>query len=236
VRPAAWTRDTGEALKGVPPQQPCVLPAPLTALPSWLVSGLALGAAASVVIAVVFALGERYIPAPDRNDRGDRRVGGAERQRAEIRALFRAADEPFFEQYEIRGTTVDFYFPDHDVAVTFDPRAYLRLADGPTYVVLCEYEMPAATLGRRLPFDIGVDAGARAAGSGPYGSRAGPRARADPVGDAFDVLGLGRDADTDDVQSAYREQVKELHPDQGGSEEEFKRLQEAYTTAKEYAS
>lgn len=219
-----------------------MFPAPPTALPSWLVSGLALGAAASVVIAVVFVLGERYIPAPDRSGRADRRVGGVERQRAEIRSLFRAADEPFFEDYEVRGATVAFYLPDRDVAITFDPRAYLRLADGPTYVVLCEHEMPATALGRRLPFDIGVAAGERATGAGRYGSHAGPRGgpraaaeRGDPVGDAFEFLGLGRDADANQVQSAYREQVKHLHPDQGGTEEEFKRLQEAYTTAKEYA-
>ena len=221
---------------------------PATSLPSWLVSGLLLGVAASVVVAVVFALGERYIPDPD-PDRNGRGVGGPGRQRAEIRAVFDAADEPFLEDYELGNTTVAFYLPDRDVAITFYPRAYLRLADGPTHVVLCEHEVPGAAIGRRLPFDLGVDARERRTGAGPRGGRAGPRSgprsgpggaaaaqRADPVGDAFEFLDLGRDADADEVQSAYREQVKELHPDQGGSEEEFKRLQEAYTTAKEYAS
>ena len=226
-----------------------MLPAVPTTLPPWLVSGLLLGVAASVVVAVVFALGERYIPDPERSGR---RVGGPGRQRAEIRAVLDAADEPFLEDYELGTTTVAFYLPDRDVAITFDPRAYLRLVDGPTHVVLCEHEVPGATIAHRLPFDLGVDARSRATGAGPRGGRSGPRGararagprgapgaapgRGDPVGDAFEFLELDRDADADEVQSAYRDQVKDLHPDQGGSEEEFKRLQEAYTTAKEYAS
>lgn len=227
-----------------------MLPAVQTGLPSWLVSGLLLGVAASVVVALVFVLGERYIPDPDRSGR---RVGGPGQQRAELRAIFDEADEPFLEDYQLGTTTVAFYLPDRDVAITFDPRAYLRLVDGPSHVVLCEHGVPGATIGRRLPFDLGVDTGRRATGAGPRDARTGPRAgRAgprggrtggdpgagagrDPVGDAFEFLGLSRDADADEVQSAYREQVKDLHPDQGGSEEEFKRLQEAYTTAKEYA-
>ncbi len=247
VRAERPSAAANESLKGLPTQHWGVLPAVSTGLPSWLVSGLLLGVAASVVVALVFALGERYIPDPDRSGR---RVGGPGRQRAEIRAVFDAADEPYLEDYELGTTTVAFYLPDRDVAITFDPRAYLRLADGPTHVVLCEHEVPGATIGRRLPFDLGVDASERAAGAGPRGGRrgrAGPRGgpggargatapRGDPVGDAFDFLDLDRDADADEVQTAYREQVKELHPDQGGSEEEFKRLQEAYSTAKEYAS
>lgn len=217
-----------------------VFPSPPTSLPSWLLSGLALGVVASVVVAAVFALGERYIPAPDRHGR---RIGGPGQQRIEIRAVFDAADEPYREDYEVGTTTVAFYLPDRDVAITFDPRAYLRLADGPVHVVLCEHGVPGATIGRRLPFDLGVDASGRGTDAGPYGSRAGqrgdPRAgteRVEPIDAAFEYLGLGRDADEEAVQSAYREQVKELHPDQGGSEAEFKRLQEAYTTAKAYAS
>ncbi|MFD1525853.1 hypothetical protein ACFR9S_05970, partial [Halolamina salina] len=69
-----------ESLKGLPTQRWGVLPAVSTGLPSWLVSGLLLGVAASVVVALVFALGERYIPDPDRSER---RVGGPGRQRAE---------------------------------------------------------------------------------------------------------------------------------------------------------
>ncbi len=250
----------GESLKRLPTVRGSVLPAVQTGLPSWLVSGLLLGVAASVVVAVVFVLGERYIPAPDRSGR---RVGGPGQQRAGLREIFDAADEPFLENYQLGTTTVAFYLPDRDVAITFDPRAYLRLTDGPTHVVLCEHGVPAATIGRRLPFDLGVGAGRRATGAGPRDARTGPRGgragargrragpggrftgargergdgrgHRDPVGDAFEFLGLSRDADADAVQSAYRERVKELHPDQGGSEAEFKRLQEAYNTAKEYA-
>ncbi|MFW5949455.1 MAG: J domain-containing protein [Halolamina sp.] len=247
-----------------------MLPGLPTPLPSWLVSGLALGVAASVVAAVVFALGERYVPDPEPTGH---RIDGIERQRADIRALFRAADEPFHEDYQLGTTTIAFYLPARDVAITFDPQAYLRLADGDSHVVLCEHEMPAGALLRRLPFDIGVDPGSvpggSAAGAGRgsrasrgargrwreagrrrgrgSGTRRGPGAGRGPGGtqwapgderidDAFDELGLSRDADADAVQSAYRQRVKELHPDQGGSEEAFKRLQRAYTTAKEHAS
>jgi DnaJ-domain-containing protein 1 len=195
-----------------------VFPTPPSALPSWLVSGLALGVAASVVVAVVFVLGERYAPAPDRSGP---RVDGAGRRRAEIRALFRSADERFVEDHSLGGVHVAFYLPERDVAITFDPRAYLRLADGGTRVLLCEPGMPAAALARRLPFDL------------PGATRRSPRG--DPVDAAFDVLDLGRDADEEEVRAAYRERVKERHPDQGGSEEAFTELQEAYTTAREHA-
>jgi ferredoxin len=44
----------------------------------------------------------------------------------------------------------------------------------------------------------------------------------------FDVLGLDRGADTDEVEHAYRERVKQAHPDQGGSAAEFRRVRDAY--------
>jgi ferredoxin len=44
----------------------------------------------------------------------------------------------------------------------------------------------------------------------------------------FDVLGLDRGADETEVERAYREQVKEAHPDQGGSAAEFRRVRSAY--------
>lgn len=46
--------------------------------------------------------------------------------------------------------------------------------------------------------------------------------------DPFDVLGVDADADETEISRAYRRRVKETHPDQGGSREEFVRLQEAY--------
>lgn len=44
----------------------------------------------------------------------------------------------------------------------------------------------------------------------------------------FDVLGLDDDADEADVERAYRERVKEAHPDQGGTVEEFQLVRRAY--------
>ena len=44
----------------------------------------------------------------------------------------------------------------------------------------------------------------------------------------FDVLDVPDDADADDVERAYRERVKEAHPDTGGSIEEFTLVRRAY--------
>jgi curved DNA-binding protein CbpA len=52
----------------------------------------------------------------------------------------------------------------------------------------------------------------------------------------FEVLGVAEGADDDAVKRAYRERVKDTHPDQGGSAEEFQRVRTAYEaiTAGEY--
>lgn len=44
----------------------------------------------------------------------------------------------------------------------------------------------------------------------------------------YEVLGTAPDADEDRLNEAYRERVKEAHPDQGGSVEAFMRVQAAY--------
>jgi ferredoxin len=44
----------------------------------------------------------------------------------------------------------------------------------------------------------------------------------------FEVLLLDSDATEEDVVRAYRERVKEVHPDQGGSIEEFRAVKQAY--------
>lgn len=44
----------------------------------------------------------------------------------------------------------------------------------------------------------------------------------------FDVLGVDADADDDEVRAAYRERVKDAHPDHGGTKQEFRAVREAY--------
>ena len=46
--------------------------------------------------------------------------------------------------------------------------------------------------------------------------------------EACAVLGVDTDADEEAVVAAYREQVKQTHPDHGGDERSFKRVQWAY--------
>jgi len=49
--------------------------------------------------------------------------------------------------------------------------------------------------------------------------------------EAYDRLGLDPNADASEVKQAYRERVKEAHPDtDSGSEREFKRVKSAYET------
>jgi len=44
----------------------------------------------------------------------------------------------------------------------------------------------------------------------------------------YDTLRVDSDADEDELKRAYRERVKETHPDLGGSEAAFKRVEQAY--------
>ena len=198
----------------------CVHPEWLSVLPPWLVLGLAGGGLASVVVAGVFLLGGRLFP--DEPVAG-RRIDGSVRRRGEIRSYLRRISEPFAEDVEVHGRTVEFYLPDRDVALTFDAKAYFELERAGTYTVLCEYEMPGHALGRRLPFEVpAFDPGPESTGS-------------DPVAAAFDRLELTPDATAEEVRHAYRDRVKRVHPDHGGSQAEFKRLQEAYATARKHA-
>jgi len=193
----------------------------LSALPPWLVLGLVGGGLASLVVAGVFLIGGRLFP--DEPTPSGHRIDGSNRRRAEIRSYLREITEPFAEDHEIHGRTVEFYLPSRDVALTFDAKAYFELERAGTYTVLCEYEMPGHALGRRLPFDV-PEVGTRT----EFG-------RNDPVVAAFDRLDLSRDATTEEVRAAYRDRVKRVHPDHGGSQAEFKQLQEAYATAREHA-
>lgn len=91
----------------------------------------------------------------------------------------------------------------------------------------------------------GFGAGPREARGGPAGGRRGGRAggrtagqrrrrrppRSDPgptPREAYGILDLDPSADRAAVKRAYRERVKETHPDRGGDEEEFKRVTAAY--------
>ncbi|MFB6193693.1 MAG: J domain-containing protein [Halobaculum sp.] len=70
------------------------------------------------------------------------------------------------------------------------------------------------------------------------GATGDPTRRA-PTGDrmarreAYDTLGVEPDASEAAIRDAYRERVKEVHPDSGGDEETFKRVTEAYETLTE---
>ncbi|WP_050033060.1 J domain-containing protein [Halorubrum halophilum] len=178
---------------------------------------------------------------------------GDERRRREIRDYLRAIGEDFREDHAFDGVAVPFYLPERGVAITFDAHDYFRLEGEGTYTVLCEHEMPGRGLGRRLPFDVtepewatsgrseraGRSGSRRVAGAGRAADRIGRGSPStaggpDPVAAAFAELDVATDADADEVKRAYRERVKETHPDQGGDEEAFRRVREAYATARNH--
>ncbi len=218
----------------------------LSGVPAWLLAGLFLGALFAALILGAFLAGERLFPA--RRRESDDRVRGERLRREEIRYYLQAIDEPFEEDATAEGREVAFLLPDRDVAVTFDARTYLLLRESPVHPILVEHEMPGVALGTRLPFetpDVGFDLGAGGetvdATTGPRGhgavddARPGGDGDGEAVGTAYAVLGLPPDADGETVRSAYRERLKEVHPDHGGDEEAFKRLQDAYATVREHA-
>ena len=45
---------------------------------------------------------------------------------------------------------------------------------------------------------------------------------------SYEILGIDRDADEDEIKRAFRKKVLEVHPDKGGSNEEFIKIREAY--------
>lgn len=46
--------------------------------------------------------------------------------------------------------------------------------------------------------------------------------------EARTILGVGPTADAAEIKGAYRERVKDVHPDRGGDEDEFKQVTAAY--------
>lgn len=202
----------------------------VASLPAWLVWGVALGVLGSLGAAGVFLVGTRAFPEQSR-DRDDR-ASGDSRRRREIREYLTTIDERFVEDHPVEGQEVVFYLPERDVAITFDPRAFYRIDRTATHAVLVEHEMPGVNLGYRLPFETPtIDPEPEAGEPDEAGGAAG---RTDPREAAFAVLGLPSGADTDEVRAAYRRRIKEAHPDHGGDETEFRRVREAYTTAKQH--
>ena len=227
----------------------------ISLLPPWVALGLALGIVASGLVALAFYLGDRYVGPVPSDGAGGRRgaadpdsgSAGDERRRREIREYLEAIGERFSEDHAFEGVAVPFYLPERGVAITFDAHDYFTLEGEGVYTVLCEHEMPGRGLGRRLPFDVtepewatGGRAGRRDRGLGGAGRTARGTGRAvtpngrDSVAAAFAELDVTTDADADEVKHAYRERVKETHPDQGGDEEAFRRVREAYATARNH--
>ena len=192
-------------------------------LPEWLLVGLLVGVAGSLGVAGLFVVANRRYPSPV--EPGSAGVDGDRRRRDELRAYLRAIDEPFAEDHPVAGQAVAFYLPERDVAITFDARAYYRIERSDTAAVLVEHEMPGVQLGARLPFEVPSVAFGEASASSD----------SQPAVAAFRELGLSPAATLSDVKSAYRDRVKDVHPDLGGDEESFKRVREAYTTAKQHA-
>jgi hypothetical protein len=191
-------------------------------LPPTLVYGVALGVAGSAVVALAFVLAERLLPGkpPERK----RRTDGETRRRTEFREYLDAINEQYAENHFVEGQHIAFYLPKRNVAITFDARAYYRILPTGTEPVLVEHEMPGSALGARLPFEtpeIEFDDE--------------DKSGIDPLKTACAELGVQTGASVEEVKQAYRRKIKEVHPDQGGDEDEFKRVREAYTLAKKHA-
>ena len=206
------------------------------ALPRWVYVGVVVGALMSVGVAATFLVAARLFPDGNRT-RGSPRSTEA-RRRAEIRRYLGAIDERYTEDATVAGETVAFYLPGRDVAVTFDARTFLALERTPTHAVLAEHEMPGVALGHRLPFEtppVGGDGTGDGSGSDNGTTAGGRRPSRDPAEAAYAVLGVPNGAGEDVLRRAYRERVQEVHPDQGGDEEEFRKVREAYDTARRHA-
>ena len=198
----------------------------LVDLPAWLLWGVALGLLGSVAAAGVFLVGVRLFPTQTPEGAGP---SGDARRRVEIREYLDTIGETYAEGRAVEGETVAFYLPERDVAITFDPRAFYRIDRSATHAVLVEHEMPGINLGYRLPFETPtVDDGSDAATDDLSPDVSDSDARTA----ALATLGLPAEASSEEIRAAYRERVKEVHPDHGGDEESFKQVREAYTTAK----
>ena len=186
------------------------------AIPPAVLAGLILGGVFSLVATGLFLLGERAFPTRSNPTQGT--YSSEARRRTEIREYLNTIGERYVESSTIAGTSVDFYLPERDVVVTFDAKDYFRLRNATDMsVILVEHEMPGTHLGSRLPFET------------PELPRK-PRDREERTRLAYEVLGLPTTADREEIRRAYRERIKEVHPDHGGDEASFRRIQDAYAT------
>lgn len=201
-------------------------------LPEWLAAGLGIAAAFTVGAALLFAVAQRWFPAEPVSPAGER--SGEWKRRREIREYLRGIDEPFAEDHPVAGTGVAFYLPGRDVAITFDAAAYFRIRNSGAYAVLAEHEMPGSALGGRLPFETPPPE--EVFGDGNDGDDADDGGEVDSVAAAFETLGVDRTASEADVKHAYRERVKDVHPDHGGDPETFQAVRAAYATARQAAN
>ncbi|WP_079988859.1 DnaJ domain-containing protein [Halosegnis longus] len=201
----------------------------VAATPEWVRLGLAAGGVATVAIAGIFIAGVRLFPTEPRQS--DRQFDGDGRRRGEIRAYLDSIGERYVEDHAVAEESVAFYLPARDVAITFDPRTFYRLGETQTHPVLVEYEMPSVNLGYRLPFvtpEPERDRDRREQYQREMAESAGDHR---PTRDAYETLGVPATASETEIRTAYRNRVKEVHPDHGGDEESFRRVQEAYATA-----
>ncbi len=199
----------------------------LEIIPPAVLAGLALGGVFTVVATAIFAVGERVFPTQARVAEAGSTYSSEGRRRGEIRQYLQDIGERYAEEYPLEGTddSVAFYLPERDVAVTFDAHQFFRLQNVTgTHVILVEHEMPGVHLGERLPFEV-----PELEGEPPVTDR---RRRLEW---AHDALGVSPTADLEEVRSAYRERVKQAHPDHGGSKAAFREVQDAYATVREHA-
>lgn len=213
-----------------------MVPDPIGSLPAWLLVGVALGVLLALVAAAVFLVGVRRYPDAGRPGRGPE--GGEQRRRAEIRQYLAGIGEPYREDHPVGGLRAAFYLPEREVAITFDARDYFRFERAGIQAVLAEYELPGSHLGSRLPFETPErepEGGGGRPGSASAWRRRVRAENGSSTASAFAALGLPTTASEADVRAAYRDRVKEVHPDHGGDFESFRKLREAYTVARERA-
>lgn len=180
-------------------------------LPSWLIEGVALGLVLATAVLFVYLAGLRWFtlgrqqPTAEDPDR---------LRRAEVRAYLAAIGEPAVEGTAVADIPVDFWLPHRRVAITFDADVYFSLRDAEITAVLLEHEVPGESIGSRLPFET------------PRFER--PTDDGDATSWAYETLEVDPDADWTTIKRAYRNKLKEVHPDHGGESTALMDVLDAY--------